>query len=54
MFVADLRPVTHILFETGSDALRDLERKVFVGSGRFIIESGRPVVVEYKICEVGL
>lgn len=43
---------THVLFETGSDALRELESKVYVGSGRFIVESGKPVIVEYKISEV--
>jgi len=47
-----LRIVTHVLFETGSDQLRELERKVYVGSGRFIVETGKPVIVEYKISEV--
>lgn len=41
-----------MLFETGSDALRELESKVYVGSGRFIVEAGKPVIVEYKISEV--
>jgi len=44
--------VTHILFETGSDELRAMEEKIYVGSGRFIYEKGQPVVVEYKISEV--
>ncbi|KAL2165218.1 hypothetical protein VTH06DRAFT_514 [Thermothelomyces fergusii] len=39
-------------FEVGSPELAALEEKVYVGSGRFIIEPGKPVVVEYKISEV--
>lgn len=44
--------VTHVLFETGDEKLKDLEAKVFVASGRFILEEGKPIVVEYKISEV--
>ncbi|PBP18659.1 hypothetical protein BUE80_DR010548 [Diplocarpon rosae] len=44
--------VTHVLFETGSNELRGLEQKVYVASGRFVLEPGKPVVVEYKISEV--
>lgn len=44
--------LTHILFETGSEDLKLLEQKVYVGSGRFIIEEGKAPVVEYKISEV--
>jgi len=44
---------THVSFETGSDDLRALEEKVYVASGRFIVEAGKPPVVEYKISEVG-
>ncbi|KAF4637444.1 hypothetical protein G7Y89_g650 [Cudoniella acicularis] len=44
--------VTHVLFETGSDELRAIEQKIYVASGRFIVESGKDVVVEYKISEV--
>jgi len=44
--------VTHCLFETGSDELRAIEQKVYVGSGRFIVETGKATVVEYKISEV--
>jgi hypothetical protein len=29
-----------------------MEYKIYVGSGRFIAEKGKPVVVEYKISEV--
>ncbi|KAK1990367.1 hypothetical protein LX36DRAFT_664291 [Colletotrichum falcatum] len=39
-------------FETGHEALREIQNKVYVGSGRFIVEEGKPVVVEYKISEV--
>jgi len=40
------------VFETGTAAFQALENKTFVQSGRFIIEQGKPVVVEYKISEV--
>ena len=40
------------MFETGVPELAELEKKVYVGSGRFIIEPGKPVTVEYKISEV--
>jgi len=43
---------THVLFETGSDDLRVLEQKVYVASGRFIIEVGKAPTVEYYISEV--
>lgn len=36
-------------FETGEDKLKDLELGVFVGAGRFVVEQGKPVVVEYKL-----
>jgi hypothetical protein len=35
------------LFETGSDELKLMEQKVYVASGRFIIEAGKNPVVEY-------
>lgn len=44
--------VTHVKFETGSDELRALEQKVYVASGRFVVEEGKPLVVEYKISQV--
>ncbi|KAH8663109.1 hypothetical protein BGZ60DRAFT_81476 [Tricladium varicosporioides] len=44
--------VTHILFETGSEELKAIEEKIYVGTGRFIVEKGQPVVVEYNISEV--
>lgn len=46
--------VTHITFETGSNALRALEHKLYVGSGRFLVEAGAPLVVEYTISEIVL
>jgi hypothetical protein len=39
--------VTHVLFETGSEELKLMEQKVYVASGRFILEAGKPPVVEY-------
>jgi hypothetical protein len=39
-------------FETGPGALAALEEKVYVGSGRFILEPGKPVIVEYLVSEV--
>ena len=44
--------VIEMKFETGDDKLKDLELGVFVGSGRFLVEKGKPVVVEYKISKV--
>ncbi|KAM0342750.1 hypothetical protein ACHAPU_009242 [Fusarium lateritium] len=41
-----------IRFETDAPGLRLLQDKLYVGSGRFIIEEDRPVIVEYKISEV--
>ncbi len=39
-------------FETGDEKLKDLETSTFVGAGRFIVEQGKPVVVEYKLSKV--
>ncbi|KAL9104006.1 MAG: hypothetical protein Q9163_000984 [Psora crenata] len=39
-------------FETGDEKFKDLELKMFVGAGRFIVEQGRPVTVEYKVSKV--
>lgn len=44
--------VTHVLFETGSEELKAIEGKIFVASGRFVLEEGKPLVVQYKISEV--
>ncbi|KAK4240026.1 hypothetical protein C8A03DRAFT_13605 [Achaetomium macrosporum] len=39
-------------FETGSKELAALHEKIYVGSGRFVLEPGKPVIVEYKVSEV--
>ena len=36
-------------FETGDEKLKGLETGVFVGAGRFVVEKGKPAVVEYKL-----
>jgi hypothetical protein len=43
---------TQVVFETGTAELREIEYKTYVASGRFIINAGESVVVEYKISEV--
>ncbi|KAL8376533.1 hypothetical protein RB595_007570 [Gaeumannomyces hyphopodioides] len=43
---------SNITFESSDPALKTLNDKVYVGSGRFIVEQGKPVLVEYKIGEV--
>ncbi|KAF5535068.1 hypothetical protein FNAPI_12165 [Fusarium napiforme] len=40
-----------IRFETDAPGLKLLQDKLYVGSGRFVIEEDRPVIVEYKISE---
>ncbi|KAH7163055.1 hypothetical protein B0J13DRAFT_28031 [Dactylonectria estremocensis] len=42
-----------VRFETDSPGLKSLEDKLYVGSGRFIVEENEPIIVEYKISEVG-
>ena len=44
--------VTEIRFETGHESLKELETGVFVAAGRFVVERGKPIVVEYKVCKV--
>ena len=44
--------VIEMKFETGDEKLKDLELGVFVGAGRFLVEKGKPIVVEYKISKV--
>ena len=41
--------VIEMKFETGDEKLKGLETGVFLGAGRFVVEQGKPVVVEYKI-----
>lgn len=50
MLIVDI--VTHVTFETGSEELRAIGEKVYVASGRFIVEPGKHLTVEYKICQV--
>ncbi|KAL2180327.1 uncharacterized protein P884DRAFT_297013 [Thermothelomyces heterothallicus CBS 202.75] len=38
--------------DIGSKELAALEDKVYVGSGRFVFEPGKPAIVEYKVSEV--
>ncbi|KAL8752739.1 MAG: hypothetical protein Q9184_005642 [Pyrenodesmia sp. 2 TL-2023] len=42
----------HFTFETGDEKLKALENGVFVGAGRFIVEKGRPLTVEYRVSKV--
>ncbi|GAB1310372.1 hypothetical protein MFIFM68171_00582 [Madurella fahalii] len=42
----------HFEFETGIESMAALQEKVYVGSGRFILEPDKPVIVEYKVSEV--
>jgi len=39
----------NMVFETGSDKYKDLELGVYIGAGHFIVEEGKPVIVEYKV-----
>ncbi|KZF26502.1 hypothetical protein L228DRAFT_264888 [Xylona heveae TC161] len=43
---------THFTFETGAEHLKALETSVFVGAGHFIVEPGKPLVVQYKVSQV--
>ncbi|KAJ4319156.1 hypothetical protein N0V84_006518 [Fusarium piperis] len=42
-----------VRFETNASGLKPLQDKLYVGSGRFIVEENQPIIVEYKISEVG-
>ena len=44
--------VIEMRFETGSPELKALEMGTFVGAGRFVVEEGGKVVVEYKVSRV--
>ena len=49
----DFTPIViEMRFETGEEKLKELELGVFVGSGRFLVEQGQPVTVEYKLSRV--
>ncbi|KAL3438162.1 hypothetical protein BDV09DRAFT_161012 [Aspergillus tetrazonus] len=43
---------THLTVETGHERYKDLENRVFVGKGRFNVQKGKPVVVEYRVAQV--
>ena len=45
--------VVQVRFETNASGLKPLQDKLYVGSGRFIVEENQPIIVEYKISEVG-
>ena len=47
-----IRLVIEMRFETGDEKLKSLENMSFVGAGRFKVEQGKPVVVEYKLSRV--
>ncbi|KAF5026215.1 hypothetical protein F66182_1682 [Fusarium sp. NRRL 66182] len=40
-----------VRFETDAPGLKLLQDKMYVGSGRFVIEEDQPIIVEYKISE---
>ncbi|KAL9026394.1 MAG: hypothetical protein Q9196_004933 [Gyalolechia fulgens] len=42
----------HLTFETGDEKLKELETGVFVASGRFVVEEGKPTTVEYRVSKV--
>lgn len=39
----------HFKFQTGNAKLKALHESMFVGSGRFIVEAGKELTVEYQI-----
>lgn len=44
--------LTHIVFETGSESLKELEHSLFVGSAHFIVEGDGKFLIETKISRV--
>jgi hypothetical protein len=44
--------VVQVRFEAENPDLEPIEDKMYVGSGRFIVEENQPIIVEYKISEV--
>lgn len=44
--------VVQVKFEAEDPDLGPLEDKLYVGSGRFIVDQNMPIIVEYKISEV--
>ncbi|KAL4936177.1 hypothetical protein BDV06DRAFT_205518 [Aspergillus oleicola] len=43
---------THLTFESGHERYKDLENGVFVSKGRFNVQQGKPIVVEYRVGQV--
>ena len=43
---------THVTFEVGSEKLKGLETSRFVGTSKFIVEEGKPFVIEMKISKI--
>lgn len=41
-----------VKFEAEDPDLEPIEDRMYVGSGRFIVEENQPIIVEYKISEV--
>jgi hypothetical protein len=41
-----------VRFEVGDGELKGLEQHIYVASGRFVIEEGKQVTVEYKISQL--
>ncbi|KAF2458947.1 hypothetical protein BDY21DRAFT_339369 [Lineolata rhizophorae] len=39
-------------FETGAPEYKPLENMMFVAAGRFLVQQGKPVIVEYKVSRV--
>ena len=44
--------VINVTFETGCERYKELERGLFVGAGRFVLD-GQGLGVEYKVSRVG-
>jgi hypothetical protein len=44
--------VIEMRFTTGNEQFKELETSTFVGAGRFVLEEGKPIVVEYKLSKV--
>ena len=44
--------VIEIRFETGDSSFKGLETATFVGAGRFRVEDGKPMTVEYQVSRV--
>lgn len=57
-FEARSHPAYYLTFQnltglqTGDERYKEFENRVFVGQGRFRVEKGKPVVVEYKVSQV--